>query len=62
LAGADLFRAAELVEQAGGRAWSRAQADQQLRAAIRHLAAVRPEPQAGKELGALARYVVLRDH
>jgi hypothetical protein len=33
-----------------------------LRTAIRHLAAVRPEPQAGKELGALARYVVLRDH
>jgi geranylgeranyl diphosphate synthase type I len=62
LAGADLFRAAELVEQAGGRAWSRAQADQQLRTAIRHLAAVRPEPRAGMELGALARYVVLRDH
>jgi geranylgeranyl diphosphate synthase, type I len=61
LADADLFQAAELVEQAGGRAWSRAQADQQLRTAIRHLAAVLPEAQAGKELGALARYVVLRD-
>ncbi|GAA2903721.1 family 2 encapsulin nanocompartment cargo protein polyprenyl transferase [Streptosporangium fragile] len=61
LTDADLARAAELVEAAGGRAWSQAKADEMLARAMRHLRSADPRPRPAAELGALARLVTRRD-
>ncbi|MQA93685.1 MAG: polyprenyl synthetase family protein [Streptosporangiales bacterium] len=58
----ELARAAELVETAGGRAWSHAQAGDLLTAARRELRSASPLPAAEAELTALARLIVRRDH
>ncbi|MEU9885137.1 family 2 encapsulin nanocompartment cargo protein polyprenyl transferase [Sphaerisporangium sp. NPDC051011] len=60
--GSDLVRAAELVELAGGRAWSLRQADELLREALGHLAVASPTPRAAAELHALADLITHRDH
>ena len=58
----DLARAADLVDAAGGRAWSQSQADTLLETALRSLAATSPIPRAGAELTALARLITHRTH
>jgi geranylgeranyl diphosphate synthase type I len=60
LSAPELARAAELVEQAGGRAWSQAQADELLTSALGQLHEVEPKPRA--ELAALAQLITRRDH
>jgi len=62
LSGSDLAHAADLIHIAGGRAWSRAQADDLLGQAMRQLQSARPTARAAAELGALARLVAHRDH
>jgi geranylgeranyl diphosphate synthase type I len=62
LSEADLARVAELVELAGGRAWSRGQAEQLLAEALEHLDAAGPTASGAAELTALARLIVQRDH
>lgn len=62
LAGTDLARAAELIDVAGGRDWSQAQADELLAQALRRLESTGVAAQAGTELGALSRLITLRDH
>lgn len=62
LSDADLVHAAELIDIAGGRAWSQAQADDLLAGALRQLGLADPIAQAAAELGALARLVTRRDH
>lgn len=57
--GVDAARLAELVEEAGGRAWSRAEADRLLSLALRHLDPAEPRPAA--ELADLARLITTRD-
>ncbi|OXM58666.1 dimethylallyltranstransferase [Amycolatopsis thailandensis] len=57
---AELPHAAELVERAGGRAWSQEQADALLTGALHHLAVSNPVPRPGAELAALAKLVVRR--
>lgn len=54
-------RAAELVERAGGRQWSQAQADELIARARDHLAEARPSPRAAAELDTLARLITRRD-
>jgi geranylgeranyl diphosphate synthase type I len=61
LAGPDLIRAAELIERAGGRAWSQARADDLLVEALGHLASAGPAPRAAAELSTLAHLVTHRD-
>jgi geranylgeranyl diphosphate synthase type I len=56
-----LHRAAELVELAGGRAWSQAQADELTARALARLAELGPSS-ATAELVDLARLVTRRDH
>ncbi|SFW91973.1 family 2 encapsulin nanocompartment cargo protein polyprenyl transferase [Amycolatopsis australiensis] len=56
----ELARAASLVEAAGGRQWSQAQADALLAKGLRELAAVDPVPRAGAELASLARLITTR--
>jgi geranylgeranyl diphosphate synthase type I len=58
----DAARAADLVEQAGGRAWSEKQAELLLAASLDHLRSVDPVPRAAAELTALAHAIVRRDH
>jgi geranylgeranyl diphosphate synthase type I len=60
--GLDLVHAAELIEAAGGRAWSQERADALLLEALGHLTSAGPAPRAAAELGALARLVTRRDH
>ncbi|KAA2265673.1 polyprenyl synthetase family protein [Solihabitans fulvus] len=62
LSGTDLDRAAELIDLAGGRAWSRAQADDLAGEALGHLRSASPTPRAAAELGELTALVVRRDH
>jgi len=62
LSGADLARAAELVELAGGRAWCREQADDLLAEARRHLGDAGLTPRAAAELDALATHATHRTH
>ncbi|GAA3688486.1 family 2 encapsulin nanocompartment cargo protein polyprenyl transferase [Lentzea roselyniae] len=62
LADADLVRAADLVDAAGGRAWSRAQADELLDHALERLRFAAPDSRVGVELAALARLAAHRDH
>jgi geranylgeranyl diphosphate synthase type I len=65
LADAHLEQAAELVEQAGGRAWATAQADQHITAALDHLAAMHTltgrQGEAVADLVALANLITHRD-
>jgi geranylgeranyl diphosphate synthase type I len=58
----DLVHAAELIELAGGRAWSQSQIDDLLARAMRELQSASPTPRAAAELGALARLATHRDH
>jgi geranylgeranyl diphosphate synthase type I len=62
LSGAEVERAAELVERAGGRAWSQAQADDRLSRAVRRLRAADPAARPAEELTGLARLITRRDH
>ncbi len=57
----DLGRAAELVDAAGGRAWSLAEVDRLLAAALDDLDAAGPLARPRAELGKLAELVVRRD-
>jgi geranylgeranyl diphosphate synthase, type I len=59
--GADLVRAAELVDEAGGRDWSQAQADDLLGQALHHLRAAHPVAAPAAELTGLAALVARRD-
>jgi geranylgeranyl diphosphate synthase type I len=61
LSAEELSRAARLVEQAGGRAWSQARADDLLDRARTHLAAAEPSPRAAAELDAVAELASHRD-
>ena len=62
LSGSDAAHAAELIDAAGGRAWSQAQADELLAQTMRELQSASPAPKAAAELGALARLATHRDH
>ena len=62
LSPADLAHAADLIDVAGGRAWSQAQADDLLARALRHLHLTGPAARAAAELDALARLATHRDH
>lgn len=62
LSGTNAAHAAELIDIAGGRAWSQAQADELLAQAMRELHCASPAPKAAAELGALARMATYRDH
>jgi geranylgeranyl diphosphate synthase type I len=58
----ELAHAAELVEAAGGRAWSQAQTTQLLTQALTHLQAAASTEPATTELAALAHFATQRDH
>jgi geranylgeranyl diphosphate synthase type I len=58
----DAAHAAELIDIAGGRAWSQTQADDLLAQAMQDLQSASPAPRAAAELGALARLATHRDH
>ncbi|MDQ3990225.1 MAG: polyprenyl synthetase family protein [Actinomycetota bacterium] len=65
--GADLVRAAKLIDIAGGRDWSQARADDLLAQALCRLELCRLEStraaaRASAELEALSRLIILRDH
>lgn len=62
LSGTELARAAELIDIAGGRAWSQAQADDLFAQALHHLSGADPTPRATGELHALARLITRRDY
>ena len=61
-ADAELARAAELVDEAGGRQWSQAQASALVAKGLRELAAVNPVPRPAAELASLARLITTRTH
>jgi geranylgeranyl diphosphate synthase type I len=61
LSDAELVRAAELIEAAGGRAWCQAKADEFLTEGLRELRASIPAERATAELVTLARMVTDRD-
>ncbi|WP_328611367.1 polyprenyl synthetase family protein [Amycolatopsis sp. NBC_00345] len=58
----ELVRAAQLVEQAGGRAWSQARAEALLTEGLDELAALDLTARAAAELTTLARLIVTRTH
>ena len=62
LTGADLTRAADLIDTAGGRTWSQTQVDDLLGQAMCDLQAAGPTERAAEELGVLARLATHRDH
>ncbi|QKV75729.1 family 2 encapsulin nanocompartment cargo protein polyprenyl transferase [Amycolatopsis sp. Hca4] len=62
LAETELAHAATLVEAAGGRQWSQAQADALLAKALRDLTAAAPPSRATAELATLARLITTRTH
>lgn len=62
LSDTDLVHAAELIERAGGRSWSQAQADDLLAQALLRLQLAGPTAPAAAELSALARLATHRDH
>jgi geranylgeranyl diphosphate synthase, type I len=62
LSGTDAAHAAELIDAAGGRAWSQAQADELVAQAMQELHCASPAPRSAAELGALARLATHRDH
>jgi geranylgeranyl diphosphate synthase type I len=53
---------ADLVDRAGGRAWATARADEELTAALHHLAGTNPDPEITTSLIAIAHLVTRRDH
>src|ERR671917_869347 len=59
LSGADLVRAAELIDAAGGRDWSQTQADDLLAQALGRLESTGVGVRAGAELDALSRLIIL---
>ena len=59
---AELARAADLVDEAGGRAWSQSQADALLTQALQELTATAPAARPGAELTTLARLITHRTH
>ncbi len=59
---AELSRAAALVDLAGGRQWSQAQASALVAKGLRELASVNPVPRPAAELAALARLITTRTH
>ena len=61
LSAAEADRAAELVDGAGGRSWSREQAAELIAGALRDLRASNPAPTPAAELEELARRAVDRD-
>ena len=61
LSDTDLIHAADLIDIAGGRAWSQTQVDELLAQAMRDLESASPTPQAARELGALAQLATHRD-
>jgi geranylgeranyl diphosphate synthase type I len=62
LSATELRRASDLIEAAGAREWSQAQADELLARAMGDLAAVGPTARPAAELAALARLATRRDH
>lgn len=62
LSDVELARAAELVEAAGGREWSRRQADDLMERAMGELRDADLVRRPAEELGALARFATRRDH
>jgi geranylgeranyl diphosphate synthase type I len=62
LSGLELSHTAELIDSAGGRSWSRTQADSLLAEALGHLRAAKPVPRTAGELRALAGLITRRDH
>ncbi|NIH81146.1 family 2 encapsulin nanocompartment cargo protein polyprenyl transferase [Amycolatopsis viridis] len=62
LTGAELARAARLVDEAGGRTWSRTESAALLDRARGHLHAAAAEPRAAAELETLATLLADRDH
>ncbi|MGH3387547.1 MAG: polyprenyl synthetase family protein, partial [Actinomadura sp.] len=62
LSGPDVAYAAELIDTAGGRSWSRAQADGLLAQALGHLRSAGPTARTAAELHALADLITRRDH
>ncbi len=62
LSDTELMRAAELIDIAGGRAWSQAQADNLLAQALLRLRSAGPTERAAVELSALASLATCRDH
>ncbi|MGH3771927.1 MAG: family 2 encapsulin nanocompartment cargo protein polyprenyl transferase [Pseudonocardiaceae bacterium] len=62
LSDTDLVHAADLIDIAGGRAWSQTQVDDLLAQAMRDLGSASPTPRAARELGALARLATHRDN
>lgn len=62
LSDTDVERAAELIDVAGGRSWSQAQADERLARAVHRLRSADPVAGAAAELAGLAGLVTRRDH
>ncbi|PPK64079.1 family 2 encapsulin nanocompartment cargo protein polyprenyl transferase [Actinokineospora auranticolor] len=62
LTAADLIRAADLIETAGGRTWARTQATTRLADALDSLEAANPASGPAMELTALANLIIRRDH
>jgi geranylgeranyl diphosphate synthase, type I len=58
----ELSHVADLVEQAGGRAWSQAQADELVTRALARLDELGPTSPPANELADLARMLIRRDH
>ncbi|TWE20458.1 polyprenyl synthetase family protein [Kitasatospora atroaurantiaca] len=58
----ELELVADLVEDAGGRAWAVNEAERARRDALEHLAAAHPQPGPAGALTAIARLVTARDH
>jgi geranylgeranyl diphosphate synthase type I len=58
----DLVHAAELIDLAGGYAWSQSQVEDLLAQAMRNLQSAHPTQRAAEELSALARLATHRDH
>ncbi|MFD8978588.1 polyprenyl synthetase family protein [Streptomyces sp. NPDC059564] len=54
-------RAAELVEEAGGRRWAVRETEMRLEAAASHLRAIQPDPEAAEQLLRLTQLVAQRD-
>lgn len=61
LSAAELAYAAQLIEQAGARAWAEAEAEDQLARAFAQLRCAELDRPAAAELTALARLVTARD-
>lgn len=62
LSDAELVRAANLIDRAGGRTWCRTKADEFLTGALRELRSAAPGKRAATELAAVARTITRRDH